>query len=166
MKKRREPACDNPIIAALRRAFPVGGSVPFDVDRPPDHVLDLSAAFVFNDATIREFGLLVAKALLTGDRQIVTIVEDALKESDHTFRRDLVPVLRTDVIKYLPELTGSGMSIVEIKSEIEKRSNNSKKLDQHTWTRLRKGLSLTTLPTGAQAEAYGQERRKSGTKRA
>jgi hypothetical protein len=128
-----------------------------DVDRPPERKLDLLSAFVFKDATIREIGVLVAKALLTGDRQIVRIVKDALRESDHIFSRDRELVLRKKVVKYLPELIGSGLSIVAIKREIEKRSNSGRKLQQHQWNRLRKAFCLRELPTGRP--------RKSGTKR-
>ena len=144
----RDVSPDNPIIAAVRRSLPVGGSVTFDVDRPPDRVLDRVTAFFFNDETIREIGVLVLKALLTGDREIVTTLKDALKEADHIFRRDRERVLREKVVKYLPELIGSGMGIVAIKREIEKRSNNDQKLDPHRWNRLRQELCLVKLPTG------------------
>jgi hypothetical protein len=138
---------DNPIIAALRRSLPAGGSFIFDVDRrPPDHVLDLLAVALLKDATIREIGVLVAKALLTGDQQIVSIVKDALKESNHIFRRDRERVLREKVIKIWPDLIG--LDIAARKKEIEKRFNCGNKLDQHRWTRLRKALCWVELPTG------------------
>ena len=149
-RKRTVPARDNPIIAALRRSLPGSGSFTslLDVDRPPDRVLDPVIAFVFNDATIREIGVLVVKALLTDDRQIVRTVRDALKESNHIFRRDRELVLRKKVVKYFPDLFGSGLGIVAIKREIEKRFNCGNKLPQHNWNRLRKALSLVALPTG------------------
>jgi hypothetical protein len=145
-RKRTVSAHDNPIIAAVRRSLPRSGSFTFAVDRPPARVLDRVIAFVFNDATIREIGVLVVKALLTGDRQIVSIVEDALRESDHIFRRDRELVLRKEVVKYLPDLIG--LDIVAIKREIEKRSNCGNKLPQYRWNRLRKALCLVGLPTG------------------
>ena len=145
----------NPIIAAVRRSLP--GTFVLAVDRPPDGVLDQLIAFSFNDATIREIGVLVVKALLTKDRQIVGTLRDALKESDHIFRRDRELELRKKVVKYLPELIGSGRSIGAIKREIEKRSNCGNKLPQHRWNRLRKALCLVELPTGRP--------RKSGKKR-
>lgn len=149
-QKRTVPARDNPIIAALRRSLPGSGSFTslLDVDRPPDRVLDPVIAFVFNDATIREIGVFVVKALLTDDRQIVRTVRDALKESNHIFRRDRELVLRKKVVKYFPDLFGSGLGIVAIKREIEKRFNCGNKLPQHNWNRLRKALSLVELPTG------------------
>jgi hypothetical protein len=156
-RKRTVPVHDNPIIAAVRRSVPGGGSFTLDVDRPPDSVLDLLIAAAFNDATIREIGVLVVKALLTDDRQIVRIVKDALRESDHIFRRDRERVLREKVVKYLPDLIHSGLDIVAIKREIEKRSNCGNKLPQYRWNRLRKALCLVELPTGRP--------RKSGTKR-
>jgi hypothetical protein len=145
----------NPIIAAVRRSLP--GAFALAVDRPPDRVLDLLTAKFFNDATIREIGVLVVKALLTKDRQIVGILKDALKESDHIFRRDRELELRKKVLKYFPDLISSGLSIVAIKREIEKRSNCGNKLPQHRWNRLRKALCLVELPTGRP--------RKSGKKR-
>ena len=117
-------------------------------------MLDPVIAFVFNDATIREIGVLVAKALLTDDRQIVRIIKDALRESNHIFRRDRELVLLKEVVKYLPDLIG--LDIVAKKREIEKRSNCGNKLPQHRWNRLRKALCLVELPTGRP--------RKSGTK--
>ena len=158
-RKRTISAHDNPIITAVRRSLPRSGlaAPSLDVDRPPDGVLDQLIAFSFNDATIREIGVLVVKALLTDDRQIVRIVEDALRESNHIFRRDRELVLRKKVVKYLPELIGSGRSIGAIKREIEKRSNSGRKLQQYQWNRLRKAFCLGELPTGRP--------RKSGTKR-
>jgi hypothetical protein len=166
-RKRREPAHDNPIIAAIRRSLPGGGMFIFDVDRPPpDRVLDLLAVALLKDATIREIGVIVAKALLTGDRQIVGIVKDALKESNHIFKRDRELILYKKVLKYWPDLHSSGLSVVAIKEKIEKRFNKSKKLEQHEWNRLRIALCLPKLPTGAAASAYDwQQRRKSDTKR-
>ena len=110
----------------------------------PDRVLDLLIAFFFKDA-IPKIGFLVVKALLRKDRQIVTIVDDALKESDHFFKRDRELVLREKVIKDWPELIGTGMSMAAIKREIEKRRD--KKLRPYQWTRLGKVLCLA-LPTG------------------
>ena len=118
-------------------------------------MLDPLIAFVFNDVTIREIGVLIVKALLTDDRQIVRIVKDALRESNHIFRRDREPELRKKVVKYFPDLIR--LDIVAIKREIEKRSNRGDKLHQHQWNRLRKALCLVELPTGRP--------RKSGTKR-
>jgi hypothetical protein len=127
-RKRTVPAQDNPIIAVLRRYLPRSGlaAPSLDVDRPPDGVLDQLIAFSFNDATIREIGVLVVKALLTDDRQIVRIVEDALRESNHIFRRDRELVLRKKVVKYLPELIGSGLSIGAIKRRLESKSDHNK----------------------------------------
>jgi hypothetical protein len=147
----------NPIIAAVQRSWP-GGSVTLDVDRPPDRVLDLLIANFFDDATIREIGVLIVKALLTDDRQIVRIVKDALRESDHIFSRDRERVLRKKVVKYLPELMSRGLSIVAIKREIEKRSNCGNKLPQHRWNRLRKALSLVELPTGRPRKSGKKQR--------
>jgi hypothetical protein len=152
-RKRTVLAHDNPIIAAVRRSLP--GTFALAVDRPPDRLLDLLIAKFFNDAMIREIGVLVVKALLTEDQQMVRMVKDALKESNHIFGRDRELVLRKKVLKYLPDLIGK--DIVAIKREIEKRSNNGNKLPQHRWNRLRKELSLVELPTGRP--------RKSGTKR-
>ena len=152
-RKRTVSAHDNPIIAAVRRSVP--GSFSLNVDRPPDRVLDPLIPFIFKDTTIREIGVLVAKALLTDDRQIVRIVKDALRESDHIFSRDREMELCKKVIKYLPDLIG--LDIVAIKREIEKRSNCGNKLPQYRWNRLRKALCLVELPTGRP--------RKSGTKR-
>jgi hypothetical protein len=155
-RKRTVPAHDNPIIAAVRRSLPGGLTSTLDLDRPPERTLDLLTAHVFKDA-IREIGVLVAKALLTGDRQTVGIVKDALRESDHIFSRDREPVLREKVGKCLPELMRSGRSIKAIKREIEKRFNRGNELPQYRWNRLRKALSLAELPTGRP--------RKTGTKR-
>jgi hypothetical protein len=141
----RDSSHDNPIIAALRRRLPRGCSSTLDLDRPPEGKLDLLTEFVFKDA-IREIGFLVVKALLTGDRQIVRWLKDALKEANHVFRRDRELVLRGEVAKYLPDLYGLG--IVAIKREIETRSNRGKKLEQHQWNRLRKAFSLAELPIG------------------
>ena len=99
-----------------------------------------------NDATIREIGVLVVKALLTDDRQIVRIVEDAPRESNHIFRRDRELVLRKKVVKYLPELIGSGLSVGAIKREIEKRSNSGRKLQQYQWNRLRRRFVWENYP--------------------
>lgn len=152
MKKRKVPARSNPIIAAVRRSMPVGGSCTFDVDRPPEPVLDLMVMAIFKEATIREMGVLVLKALLTDDREIVRTVKDALRESDHIFRRDRERVLRKAVIKYLPELLHSGLGIAGIKREIEKRSNCGNKLSPHRWNRLRKSLTLVELSGGRPPE--------------
>jgi hypothetical protein len=154
---RTVPAHDNPIIAALRRSFPGGFNTSVDVDRRPDRVLDRVIAWrPFNDAS-REIGALVVKALLTDDRQIVRIVKDALRESDHIFGRDREKVLRKKVAKILPDLIRRGLDIGAIKREIEKRFNCGNKLHQHQWNRLRKGFCLTELPPGRP--------RKSGTRR-
>jgi hypothetical protein len=156
-RKRTVPAHDNPIIAALRRSFPGGFTSSLDVDRPPDRVLDRVIAWgPFKDA-IREIGALVVKALLTNDRQIVSIVKDALRESNHFFGRDRELVLRKEVAKYLPDLIRRGLDIKAIKREIEKCSNCGNKLHPHQWNRLRKAFSLAELPPGRP--------RKSGTKR-
>jgi hypothetical protein len=101
----------------------------------------------FNDAS-REIGALVVKALLTDDRQIVRIVKDALRKSDHIFGRDREKVLRKKVAKILPDLIRRGLDIGAIKSEIEKRFNCRNKLHQHQWNGLRKAFSLAELPTG------------------
>jgi hypothetical protein len=150
-RKRTVPAHDNPIIAAVRRSLP--GPFALAVDRPPDRVLDLFVSFVFSEATIREIGFLVVKALLTDDQQIVRTVKDALKESNHIFKRDRELALRKKVLPHLARLLG--LDIVAIKREIEKL--NKKKLEQHQWNRLRDALSLVPLPTGRP--------KKSGTKR-
>jgi hypothetical protein len=129
----------------------------FDVDRPPpDRVLDLLAVALLKDATIREIGVLVAKALLTGDRQIVPTLKDALKESDHIFKRDRERVLREKVIKIWPDLIGLG--IRARKTEIEKRCNCGNKLQKHQWDRLCKGLCLVKLPTGRPPKKVGTKR--------
>jgi hypothetical protein len=143
-RKPTVPAHDNPIIAAVRRSLPGSGSSTLD---PTDPMVDLLIAVRFY-APSYEIGVLVFKALLTGDRQIVRTVKDALRESDHIFRRDLELVLRKEVAKYLPELIGSGLDIVAIKREIEKRSNCGNELPPHRWNRLRKALCLAKLPTG------------------
>jgi hypothetical protein len=110
-RKRTVPAHDNPIIAALRRSFPGGFTSSLDVDRPPERVLDRVIAWgPFKDA-IREIGALVVKALLTDDRQIVRIVKNALRESNHFFSRDRELVLRKEVAKYLPDLRRRGLDI-------------------------------------------------------
>jgi hypothetical protein len=153
-RKRTVSAHDNPIIAAVRRSLP--GTFALAVDRPPDRVLDLLITKFFNDATIREIGVLVVKALLKGDQQIVRTVKDALKESKHIFKRDRELVLLKKVLKYFPDRHGRGLSVVAIKREIEKRFNHGKKLEQHQWNRLRDALSLVPLPTGRP--------KKSGTK--
>jgi hypothetical protein len=88
VNKRKRAAPDNPITAAVRKRFPGSGCCTLDADRPADPPLDSFVACVFDDATIRAVGVLVLKALLTDDRQIVGIVKDALKESDHIFRRE------------------------------------------------------------------------------
>jgi len=157
-RKRTVLAHDNPIIAALRRSFPGGFHILLDEDRLHERELNrMIASFrPFNDAS-REIGALVVKALLKGDRQIEGIVKDALKEANHFFHRDREPVLRKEVAKYLLELIGSGLDIVAIKREIEKRSNCGNKLHPHQWSRLRNAFSLNNLPTGRP--------RKSGTKR-
>jgi hypothetical protein len=149
-RKRTVSAHDNPIIAAVRRSERASGlALPsLDVDRPRDRVLDRLIAWAFNDATIREIGVLVVKALLTDDRQIVRIVKDALRESNHIFKRDRELVLRKEVVKYWPDLIRRGLGIVAIKREIEKRSNCGNKLPQYRWNRLRKALFLAELPTG------------------
>ena len=153
--KRTVSAHDNPIIAAVRRSLP--GTFALAVDPLPNHVLDPLIATFFKDATLREIGVLVVKALLTEDQQIVSIVKDALKESNHIFKRDRELVLLRKVLKYFPDRHGCGLSIVAIKREIEKRFNHGNKLEQHQWNRLRDALSLVPLPTGRP--------KKSGTKR-
>jgi hypothetical protein len=153
------PARLNPIIAAMMR---------YKRGRPPTIILDgwesvprvqLQAIvpFNFNDETIREVGSIVLLSLLTGDRRIVKTVKDAIKEADHIFNRDREPVLVKHVLKYLPSLMRSGLDIVTLKKEIEKRSNQGRPLQQHQWNRIRKALRLPPLPTGAP--------RKSDTKR-
>ena len=162
--KRTVSAHDNPIIAAVRRSLP--GTFALAVDPLPNHVLDPLIATFFKDATLREIGVLVVKALLTDDQQIVRTLKDALKESNHIFKRDRELVLYKKVLKYWPDLHSSGLSVVAIKDKIEKRFNKSKKLEQHEWNRLRIALCLPKLPTGAAASAYDwQQRRKSDTKR-
>ena len=140
----------NLIITALERLGPKGGSNTLDVHRPRKEVLDLLITTVFGDAAIREIGLLVLGALLTGDRQIVRMLNDALKESDHLFRRDREKVLRKKVIQCFPDMASlvSGKDIVAIKKEIEERCNCGTKLTQSQWNRLQKALSLVELPTG------------------
>ena|SRR5215475_312409 len=111
----------NPIIVAIQRSFPRGGTCWLDVDhhRSPDPALDWLIANAAGDATIREIGVLILKALLLGDREIVRIVKDALKESDHLFKRDRERVLRKKVIKCFPDMASmEGLDIVAIKREI------------------------------------------------
>src|SRR4029453_14297857 len=98
-RNRTVPVQDNPIIAALWRSCPGGFTSSADVDRPPDRVLDLLMAWGSFKGGAGEIGALVVKALLTDDRQIVRIVKDALKKSDHFFGRDREKVLRKKVAK-------------------------------------------------------------------
>jgi hypothetical protein len=144
-RKRTVPAQDNPIIAALRRYFPRGYHILFDVDRPLGPGLDQFIAIAFN-GEIRESGFLVVKALLTGDRQIERIVKDAVKEANHFFHRDRELVLYKEVAKILPELIHRGLNITAIKEEIEKRCNGGKELQEDRWKRLSKSLLLRRPP--------------------
>jgi hypothetical protein len=126
----------NPIIAAMQLSLAA--------NRPVD---DASKANTLTQI-VMHIGIVVLASLLVGDREIVRTLKDALKESDHLLRRDREVVIRRKVIKYLPELIESGLDIVEVKKEIERRSNCGKKLPPYRWTRLRKSLLLPPLPTG------------------
>lgn len=163
----RDSLSDNPIIAAVRKSLPGRGSVIWDVDAPPLHVLRLMITNIFRDESIREIGILIIGSLLTGDGRIVDTVGDALKKARHIFKQDRELVLRKKVVKYLPDLLG--LDIMAIKKEIEKRSNNGHTLQRYRWNRLSKALQLAELPklpTGAAAPAYKRKsRRKLGTKR-
>jgi hypothetical protein len=136
------------------------------MDGAPPHVFELMIRCVYGDEVIREIGILVIKSLMLGDRRVIKTVKDAIKEADHIFKRDREPRLVKDVKTYLPSLWSSGLDIVAIKKEIEKRSNKGKPLHQYQWNRVRDALSLSSLPTGASAPAYARKsRRKSDTKR-
>jgi hypothetical protein len=161
-----EPA-DNPIISAGRQSLQGKQlvAVTDDWESLSPALLSESVRVTFNDDAIMEIGRLVCLSLLTGDRRIIKMVRDAVKQSDHLFNRDREPVLVKDVLRYLPSLMRSGLDIVAIKEEIEKRSNRGKPLQQYKWNRLRKALHLRKLPTGAAAIGYErQSRRNSGTK--
>ena len=164
----------NPIIAAIECSYLKGGVFLFDVDRhrSPNTAIDGLLANGVGDATIREIGFLVVKALLLGDWEIERTVKDALKECDHIFKRDRERVLRKKVLKELPDLfrrdpvvVGSDAwrrqreepDIVAFKKEIEERCNCGKKLTQSQWNRLRKSMGLVAVPVGAP--------KKSGKKR-
>jgi hypothetical protein len=153
----------NPIIAAMQRTFSGRATV---MDGAPPHVFELMIRGAYGDEVIREVGILIIKSLMLGDQRIIKTVEDAIKESDHIFKRDRERVLVERVKNYLPSLWSSGLDIVAIKKEIEKRSNKGKPLHQYQWSRIRDALSLANLPTGASAPAYVRKSsRKSGTKR-
>jgi len=160
--KKRKP---NPIIAAIQRSFPNGGVFLFDPDRDrfDDRVEELIANLT-GEATIREIGLLLVKALVLGDREIEKTLKDALKECDHIFRRDRERVLLKKVIKNLVKpakasCRASGTpDIVAIKKVIEERCNCGKKLTQSQWNRLRNALDMDSLPTGRPKKSGKKQR--------
>jgi len=158
MNRRKRPGAahglgDNPIIAAVQRSL--RGRRPTVIildgyERPRSGALRQHIAFLFSDEAIREIGILVIESLLTGDRRMVKIVKDAIKQADHIFNRDREPLLVKNALSYLLSLGRDldGLDVVSLKKEIEKRFNNGKPLYQHQWTRLRKALRLPPLPTG------------------
>src|SRR6266403_174455 len=154
MNRRKRPGAahglgDNPIIAAILRSLQGRRpTVILDEYEPAKH--RRAVALLFSDEAIREIGILVIESLLTGDRRMVKIVKDAIKQSDHIFNRDREPRLVKNALSYLLSLGRGldGLDIVSLKKEIEKRFNNGKPLHQHQWTRLRKALRLPPLPTG------------------
>jgi hypothetical protein len=155
-KRKRSPApnkchSDNPIIAAVLPSLQGKVLVPVAGDwenRYPSYILRESVRITFDESAITEVGRLVCLSLLTGDRRMIKTVRDALKESDHLFNRDRQPGLAKDVMTYLPSLWQSGLDIVAIKKEIEKRSNDGEPLKQHQWNRLRRAIDLPKRPTG------------------
>jgi hypothetical protein len=147
---------DNPIIAAVRRSLQGKLLVPVIDDWRSLSQAELLASVVmtFDDDAIKRVGRLICLALLTGDRRMVKVLADAIKESDHLFNRDREPELLREVLAYLPSLLRRvGLDTVVIKKEIEKRSNCGSPLEQHRWNRIRKALHLPKRPTGRPAKS-------------
>jgi hypothetical protein len=142
---------DNPIIAAVERSLQGKRLVPVvdDWRSIPAGKLLVSVLITFDAKALKEVGAIVCLALLTGNRRILGIVEDALRESDHLFNRDREMKLARHVLTYLPQLWREHWRDIEaIKKEIEKRSNNGQPLQPYRWNRLRKALHLPGLPVG------------------
>jgi hypothetical protein len=95
---------------------------------------------IFGQETVDEIGTIILVAMLAGDCKAPKMIQDAIKEADHIFRRAHEPVLLKQALCVLYEKHGKPLE-KSLKKTVEERFYKGDPLSSYKWNRVRLQLS-------------------------